>query len=475
MENHIANSELKNSLVVCRNSQGLEVRGTPVKLTRFAAAFEIYSPDSDLRLSEVLNEFKIVLQGKTIYSGRATVSNLVNHGPVLVCETSLDEAALADAALNSSLAKNGPWQESFDGFIREWQKVYQVLPEYKLVVADMQMFLTDLRLWFEQFEFSLHDVPARERDAVERRLINSLDKSIWTSLNHLFEKFELVSQKVPRDHEPVHHLYAKRQLHPLLMCSPFMYRIYRKPLGYAGDYEMVRMILRDSHEGNSLFAKALNRWLLAQVPAEAHRQRVQLLTQRLVSEGLRTRLGKKRLRVFNLGCGPAQEVIQFIKEHDLSDQADFTLLDFNEETINQTKAAVTEAKVRHHRTTTFQMVKKSVIQMAKTPGRVTKDKYDLVYCAGLFDYLQDDISKQLMNVMYGLVAPGGLLIATNVGANNPIQKIMDLIFEWRLIYRNSRDMAALSPDEADPDDCKITAEATGCNIFIEVRKPAAAR
>lgn len=475
MENSGTSGELKDSLVVCQNSQGLEIRGTPVKLTRFAAVFEIYSPDSDLRLSEVLEKFKVVLQGKTIYSGRATISNLVNHGQVLVCEAALDEGLLVDAALDPSAARNGKLQGKFDEFIREWQKAYQILSEYKLIVADMQMFLADLRLWFEQFELSLHDVPADERGAAERQLIKSLDNSIWTTLNHLFEKFELVSRKIPKELEPAHGLYAKRQLHPLLMCSPFMYRIYRKPLGYAGDYEMVRMILRDSHEGNSLFAKALNRWMLSQVPAEAHRQRVRLLTKRMVEESLRAQRQNKHLRIFNLGCGPAQEVIQFIKQYDLSDKSDFTLLDFNEETLNFTKSAVDQTKSRYHRATSFQMVKKSVIQMAKAPQRVTKDKFDLVYCAGLFDYLQDDISKQLMNVMYGMVAPGGLLIATNVGAHNPLEKIMDLIFEWHLIYRTSRDMAGLMPKDANVDDCKISTETTGCNIFIEIRKSAANR
>jgi extracellular factor (EF) 3-hydroxypalmitic acid methyl ester biosynthesis protein len=474
MENNVTKGELKDSLVVCQNSQGVEVRGTPVKLTRFAAVFEIYSPDCDLRLSEVLEKFKIILQGKTIYSGRATISNLVNHGP-LICEAALDEGLLVDSASDSSAVKNGRLQGNFEEFIREWQKAYQILPEYKLIVADIQMFLADLRLWFEQFEFSLHDVPTDERDAAERHLIKSLDESIWTTLNHLFEKFEMASRNILKELEPVHSLYAKRQLHPLLMCSPFMYRIYRKPLGYAGDYEMVRMILRDSHEGNSLFAKALNRWFLSQVPAEAHRQRVQLLTKRLVEESLRSKLQKKRLRIFNLGCGPAQEVIQFIKQYDLSDQTDFTLLDFNEETIKYTKSAINETMNRHHRATFFQMIKKSVVQMAKTPERITKDKYDLVYCAGLFDYLQDSISKQLMNVMYDLVAPGGLLIATNVDAGNPIQKIMDLIFEWRLIYRTAQEMTGLIPDDANPEDCKISTEATGCNIFIEIRKPATLR
>lgn len=34
-----------------------------------------------------------------------------------------------------------------------------------------------------------------------------------------------------------------------MLCSPFAYRAYHKPLGYAGDYEMVNMIARDPYEG----------------------------------------------------------------------------------------------------------------------------------------------------------------------------------------------------------------------------------
>lgn len=473
MENTTANGELKHSLVVCQNSEGVELRGSPVKLTRFGVVFELYSPASDLRLSEVLDKFKVTFQGNKIYSGRATVRNLVSRGQALICEAEMDDRSLTGIVLDSAAARNGQLQERFKGFIQEWQKIYQVLPEFKLIVADMQLFLADLQLWFEQLELGLRNVPNGERDAAERQLIKSLDESIWTSMNHLFEKFELVSQNIPKELEPAHSLYVKRQLHPLLMCSPFMFRIYRKPLGYAGDYEMVRMILRDSHEGSSLFAKALNRWFLSQVPAEAHRQRVQLLTKRLVEESLRARREKKRLRVFNLGCGPAQEVLSFLRDYDLSDVVDFTLLDFNEETLNCTKAAAGEVKSRFNRTATFQMVKKSVVQVSKSRDRVTQDKFDLVYCAGLFDYLQDGIAKDLMNVMYGMVSPGGLLIATNVDAGNPIQKIMDLIFEWHLIYRTSREMTLLMPDDASSEDTKITAETTGCNIFIEVRKPAA--
>ena len=104
-----------------------------------------------------------------------------------------------------------------------------------------------------------------------------------------------------------------------------MHRIYAKPLGYAGDYEMVNMILRDPHEGGSIFAKVLNSWFLSQVPAEAHRNRVTFLTRRIFEECARARPKDAPLRVFNLGCGPAKEVRDFLEQHELSDRAEFTL------------------------------------------------------------------------------------------------------------------------------------------------------
>src|SRR3970282_486645 len=106
---------------------------------------------------------------------------------------------------------------------------------------------------------------------------------------------------------PYHRNYAKRQLHPQLLCSPFAYRTYHKPLGYAGDYEMVNMNLRDPLEGSSLFAKTVNLWFLSQAAGDAHRNRITYLTKLLAQE---TRLGAREgqpVRIFNLGCGPAAE------------------------------------------------------------------------------------------------------------------------------------------------------------------------
>ena len=101
--------------------------------------------------------------------------------------------------------------------------------------------------------------------------------------------------------------------------------------------------------------------------------------------------------------------------------------------------------------------------------------YDFVYCAGLFDYMSDRICKRLMNIFYDLLAPGGLLIATNVDASKPFRHSMEFILEWHLICRNQEQLAALNPEKAPPGTFSVTHEDTGVNIFIEVRKPANAK
>ena len=259
-----------------------------------------------------------------------------------------------------------------------------------------------------------------------------------------------------------------------MLCAPFAWRTFTKPLGYAGDYEMVNMILRDPHEGASLFAKLLNVWFLLQPPAEAHRNRIDYLTQKLVEETVRAGTPSRPARVFNLGCGPAAEVQRFLRDQHVCERAHFTLLDFNEETLQHAQRALQEQKALHRRSTPIQLVKKSVVQLLKPGSKPVEGmpKYDYVYCAGLFDYLPDKVCKQLMNVFYEMLAPGGLLVVTTVEAANPIRHMLDYVLEWHLIYRDSRQMCDLRPDAAHPDQLRLCADVTGVNLILELRKPA---
>ena len=254
-----------------------------------------------------------------------------------------------------------------------------------------------------------------------------------------------------------------------------MYRTFKKPLGYAGDYEMVSMMVRDPREGASVFAKVLNTFFLQTPPVVAHRNRISQLKKVLKAEVLRLLPKNRPVKIFNLGCGPAKEIQDFLEESDLGNQAQFTLLDFNEETLHHTQRLLQDAITRYHRAAKVQLVKKSVTQILKETAKANSgllaSDYDLVYCAGLFDYLPGPICQKLMSAFYHMLAPGGLALVTNVDEANPARNWMEYSVDWHLIYRNQAKMNELRPLGVSDDNCRIQSEESGVNIFMELRKP----
>ena len=472
-------SDVKDSLVVCQTHQGVAIRASLLRLTRYLAVFEIYNPSLVLRMSEVLGDFKIIIQDEVVYAGQALVSNLVNASTVIICEVKLDETGLNLTPLDSSLNAGLSLRGHFNDFISEWQKIYRVLPEFKDVMGDMQSFLDDLRIWLEQIDLGIRSSPSADRQQLERKVIDDLAEPIMRGIDSFVDRFEAIAENVEEELRGVHCAYLRRQLHPLVLCSPFAYRAYQKPLGYAGDYELVDMMIRPPYEGSTLFAKVLNVWLLGQAPACAHRNRVEYLARKLLEEAVRVKSLGRAGRVYNLGCGPAAEIERFLKDQAASDHMGFTLLDFNEETLAHVRAALEGVKRAYGRSTPIQFLKRSVQQVLKEAGksvpRTPANEYDFIYCAGLFDYLSDQLCKRLMDIFYNLLAPGGLLVATNVSdamnASRPFRYSMEYILDWHLSYRDGRRVGALAPDRAPPDSVKVLAEETGVNVFLEVRKP----
>ena len=467
------NAETNDRLVTFQNGQDREGRGQLLRLSRHAVSFEVYGADGVLRTSQALQSFKVFAREQVVYAGRAVVRDLVNAGSALVCEADLDDFGF-DADYFSSVAQPDRLGARFDDFVREWQQVCQVRPEFKVAVADIQTFLMDLRRWVEHVELGLRSAPASERGPRENEAIEKLRASVVSMLDHLFSKFEEAASALDSESQPRHRSYAQRLLHPIVLCAPFADRTYQKPLGYAGDYEMVNMILRDPKEGASLFAKLLNVWLLAQKSAAAHRHRLEFLRGRLTQEALRALRQRQPLRILNLGCGPAGEVQKFLAEGSLADHARFALLDFNDETIQYTARVLGEICRQHGRRTRVEVLKKSVQQVLKESTRRLKGAeagYDFVYCSGLFDYLSDRTCKQLMNLFWSWTRPGGLVLATNVTPHSPNRRSLDLLLDWHLIYRDAPRFATFAPDGAAPDGVRLYSDDTGVNIILEARKP----
>lgn len=464
--------ENPQSNVAFRGEDGREFRASLSRLTRHLVVFELANPLEGLRVAAVLSDFSVNAGGRVVYAGRAVIRSQINSGSSLTCEATLSDEGWKDVDF-AAIKSGGGWGAEYRAFLGEWQKLYRIRPEYKLVIADMQTYFTDLRLWLGQLESGLAGVAAANRATLEKEIAGEVAESVIPSMNSLFEQFEAVASQIDGEAAAAHQNYMRRALHPLMLCAPFVSRTFSKPLGYAGDYEVVNMIMRNSPEGQSLFAKVLHTWFVRQPPAVAHRNRISYLVERIAGETLRvsgTGAGREA-KIYNAACGPAAEVVKFRTENPLRNRAEFTLLDFNEETLDYAKSASGQTGLPP-----VQCVKRSVHNLLKEGSRrhATTEgagQYDLVYCAGLFDYLTDQACQRLLDVMYEWVAPGGLLIATNVEPANPLRHGMEHLLDWPLVYRTAPQLKAVKPAKSCAEDLRIHSDETGVNVFLEVRRP----
>ena len=85
--------------------------------------------------------------------------------------------------------------------------------------------------------------------------------------------------------------------------------------------------------------------------------------------------------------------------------------------------------------------------------------------------MTDHACKQLVKIFYRWLAPGGLLVVTNVTPLTSNQGSLELILDWHLIYRTAAQLNQVCSDIIPEDEVRIKSDKTGINIFLEARKP----
>lgn len=440
-----------------------------MRLNRHSVVFEVYNPYSIVQLSEVLGHVCIRRGERSIYTGKAVVTNLVSTGLMLIVSASLVDP-WSDLV---GLAPGPQLREEVGNFVHDWASSNRRLrPTYQVSVGNLRNFLQELSRWLEHGETEAGVTEPGTPPELQNEFAVDVVSTVSDKLNELFGTFEAEARQIPNDELAVHKAFARREVHPLLLCSPFMHRTYTKPLGYAGDYEMVNMILRDPYEGQNTYAKVINVAHLQVDVAKAHRNRIDKLTDYLVSEARRINNTGRAFRVLNVGCGPASEVQRYVENSWLADQTEFELLDFNHETLEYAEARISDMVRRHKRRTSLVFTHRSVHELLKLASRRGKKpgepKFDLVYCAGLFDYLSDRICSRLLNLFYSWTLPSGLALVTNVHPHDPTRCRMEHLQEWSVLHRNEQQMLDLAPELGRQT---VSMEAMGLNVFLEARKP----
>jgi hypothetical protein len=259
--------------------------------------------------------------------------------------------------------------------------------------------------------------------------------------------------------------YFHDRFSALVDLSPVAARCFHKPLGYAGDFEMMNMIYRGESLGDTIFGRALSRVLLDCDGAQAVRNRAHYLVGKITAAA--TRSGPRRpARLLSVAAGPAME-LQLILRKDpallQAGRAEITLLDQDAGALRHAREQIESLAAQAGTEVTLRCINTSIRTVI---AEGLHDSYDLVYSAGLFDYLKDRTARAAGARLVDAVAPGGTAVIGNFGDADPSRPLIELVLDWPLHHRSASDLRRLFGDIGT--GMTIEQETTGVNLFAVI-------
>lgn len=223
---------------------------------------------------------------------------------------------------------------------------------------------------------------------------------------------------------------------------------YLKPYGYAGDFEIIEKIYAQKRSSNPV-VDAWDQWYQSLDACEAVRNRKKYFKEVMVKA-----LANGVQNVLLLGSGPCTDLFEYLTENP-NNTMHFTCVDVDAVAIKY--ASEKNAAFMEHIT----FVHKNIFRYNTT------DKYELIWSAGLFDYLNDDQFVFIIKKMRAFLAEHGKMIIGNFSENNPSQYCMEVMGDWYLIHRSPELLTELGVRGGfEAKDIDVDQEELGINLFV---------
>lgn len=341
-------------------------------------------------------------------------------------------------------------------------------PEVKAQVYEIEDWLEHLMAEINQIEENIN--PANNKSVVnfEETIISIIAEYMGQIFPQAYNKYEETLRSYPEEIHDNAVDFLRQKLNHIIYQSPFAERVFNKPLGYAGDYEMMNLIYKQENVGKSLFARCLHRYYINEPAAQAVRNRADYLVD-VITRALKAAPKDRPYRILSVACGPAMEWQKLIPTLSNMDQEIIVdLLDQDKTALLDTQNQLKQLCRQHSSPITFQFINKAIKNII---ARGTDHKkYDLVYSAGLFDYLSAPIASKAATKMFESVESGGKMIIGNFNVDNPNKSGMDYALDWKLIYRSEDDLLNLFSDI--DGKLSIENEMLDINLFCVIDKDA---
>lgn len=344
-----------------------------------------------------------------------------------------------------------------------------VSKEFRLLTFEVQHFLKITKSTLDKLEDELTVVSASARASHCEVVISQLESEFVARMKEYSRQLDTLFAPIKdRAERKLYAEFFRDLAGDYYTSNPFIRRALVKPRGYAGDFEMMNQIYRDKFEGKTLFEILMHRYGISESSSQSVKYRKRYLIDQIKKESA----GKETFVVGSLACGPAREVVDLLAEISVEDSAKFTfvLMDQDVEALMNAKRNIRETILRRGLKCQIHFAPlsvKSVLEGAEEASILQHFEFNMIYSAGLFDYLYQPVAQVLTQILCASVR-NGLVIIGNFHPSNPTKTISELVADWRLIHRTEDEMMDLV-QKTTVKSKHIHKDDLGIDLFLEIR------
>lgn len=350
----------------------------------------------------------------------------------------------------------------------------EILSDYKLLdtqfislVKEMEKFLQGIKEDFDEFDRANKD----EQKQVE--FIQTTKKEIFAKLDDYFAKSWEIVRDFERDKYIVHQNYIYQKLSPLLEIAEVNRHIYRKPLGYPGDYIMMNYIYdyngNHNYLGDSAYEKLVNHYTCNIPISCSNIKRKEFLKEKI----LETSRNKNNAKILSVASGPVRELIELLKEARITKPLKFICLDFEKRALDYVHSEMNKIDEKKRRFLSIEYICRDITSIIR--DRALKENLrgqDLIYAFGIFDYLSERMASRLTKELYQLLGKAGRLIICNASLeNNSHRAYYELLGEWNMVHRTKEQMLSWTKEISDIAEVNFELPSDSTNyLFLNIKK-----
>ncbi|WNG42491.1 class I SAM-dependent methyltransferase [Archangium minus] len=258
------------------------------------------------------------------------------------------------------------------------------------------------------------------------------------ALESLFRGLTLLHRKWDREEWTRFCLEIVRT-HPLrevIHQCPYTRHGFEKPRGYAGDAVLIDYLYEEHQGPLSPMGRDIYHFLWNQSGPRSVRERRELLAQEIDATAERVH----QPRILSVACGHLREA-----EHSRAvaegHVGDFIAFDQDPDSL--------EVVAQQHPSHLVRPVCGTVRSILM--GKTSFPEMDLIYSAGLYDYLSEAVASRLTRLLFGMLRPGGRLLVGNFATRTPDAGYLEAFMDWWLLYRDENQVRAFA-SEINPEE-----------------------